>query len=193
LLYGAIVEQQMAITEVGFQRHRGFVVLMLVGGVFSILLALKADVAKSQEQPTVSDIVTSQGTVLCEDLIGQSFTVNFSEFQRFSHSFNCISGDFVVDISGCAPDGAFSLHRPTGSAEIVGVVDRWQDYAQHFGPIMSHYNTKNEIYFAGGFNGSGEGYKQNWNVEINRLSGVAVLDWHNVRASYICRVIEKKF
>jgi hypothetical protein len=85
----------------------------------------------------------------------------------------------------CAPNGAYGLSAPTGSAELVGVVDRWQDYANHSGGVVSHFANADTIYFAGGFNWPDNGgLTDKWSFTVNRLTGHAELKEFPGQAPY---------
>ena len=88
--------------------------------------------------------------------------------QRFAgRDLSCISGSFVADLTSCAPLKAFSLSAPTGPASIVGVVDRWQDYAKHDGGVVGYFKTHTTIAFTGGYNSPGSGLKDDWSFTID--------------------------
>lgn len=133
--------------------------------------------------------------ILCKQRHGgPDVVITLSEFKKFDRTFNCISGKFVSDSSGCAPDGAFGLHAPTGGAELVEVVDRWQDYTDHLGGITSNFVTGEKIYFSGGFNSPSSGYKDAWNFTVSRLTGEAQLaESDGEKSLYSCQKIEQKF
>lgn len=89
--------------------------------------------------------------------------------RRFAgRALSCIAGDFVVDLTPCAPRKAFSLSAPTGAAGIVRVVDRWQDYAGHAGGVVGYFKTHTTISFTGGFNDPASGLKDDWSFAIDR-------------------------
>lgn len=102
-------------------------------------------------------------------------------------SLNCISGDFVVDMSGCAPDGGYGLHISTGSAALERVVMRWQDYTDHFGGVVSNSVSPTQIRFTGGFHFPGSGYREKWSFSIDRLTGLGALRQDNRETSFICQ------
>ncbi len=93
--------------------------------------------------------------------------------RKFKRILSCISGNFIADMTPCAPDGGFGLSYPTGTASLSGVVDRWQDYGDHIGGVTSHWTKAHQIHFDGGFMGSG--FKQLWSFNANRLTGQAKL------------------
>ena len=114
---------------------------------------------------------------------------------------NCISGDFIVELTPCAPNSEFGLSAPTGGATLVGTVERWQDYTTHFGGVSGNSIDDHGMFFSGGFNSpssdnminqnrasvglpplpdgnkipEGQGYEQLWSFSINRLTGKAIL------------------
>jgi hypothetical protein len=100
---------------------------------------------------------------------GQSPVVVSLKSQRYAgRDMSCISGSFVADLTPCAPSKAFSLSAPTGSASIVGVVDRWQDYAHHRGGVVGYFKSHTTIAFTGGFNSPREGLKDDWSFTVDR-------------------------
>lgn len=120
-------------------------------------------------------------------------TITLSAFRKFGHAFNCVNGAFVVDLSGCAPNGAYGLHLPTGSAALVSVVTRWQDYYDHRGGITGNFVSSTEIYFSGGFNSPESGYEEEWSFTISRLTGAARLKQKDSILEYDCEKRVRKF
>lgn len=124
---------------------------------------------------------------------GSDVVITLSSFEKFGRTFNCVSGDFVVDLSGCAPPGAFAIHAPTGTAPIVDVVDRWQDLDQHTGGVMYHVATDEILLFDGGYVGF-SGWKSNWKFSVSRLTGVGKLTQTSGPAKqFKCRKAAQKF
>jgi hypothetical protein len=113
--------------------------------------------------------------ILCSHVGDSDIVITLGATRQFNRTLNCIQGNFVVDITPCAPAGAYGLSAPTGSAELVGVVDRWQDYARHNGGVTQHFVNDHEIYFSGGFTNAGSGYKKSWSFSVSRLTGAATL------------------
>lgn len=117
--------------------------------------------------------------VSAEDLIAcraadNEFVITLDAMQHRGYVLSCVDGDFVVDLSGCAPDGAFGLHAPSGAAALGPIVDRWQDVMGHFGGVTSHFITNTKIGFTGGF-ATGTDYREDWRVLVDRLSGVGTV------------------
>lgn len=132
--------------------------------------------------------------IVCQRQGASDIVVTLAEFARFGRVFNCIAGEFVTDLSGCAPDGAFGLHAPTGSAALVGVVSRRQDYSDHTGGITSHFVTSHAMSFAGGFNARGSGYQEAWRFSMNRSTGTGKLEQGTAAPrKYACAKAARKF
>jgi hypothetical protein len=148
--------------------------------------------------PSKSRVRGPQGKIssiiLCRSKGGSDVIITLSDFKRFGRTFNCISGTFVADLTPCAPNGAYGLSAPTGSAGLTGVVDRWQDYRDHTGGVTSNYVNSHEIYFEAGFTGAGSGYAESWHFSVSRLTGVAHLELSDGSASsYSCTRAKPKF
>lgn len=96
--------------------------------------------------------------------------------QRYAgRALSCIAGSFVVDVTPCAPTKGFSLSAPTRPAVIVGVVDRWQDYARHGGGVVGYFKSHTTIAFTGGFNTPNAGYKDDWSFTVDRHTKIGTL------------------
>ena len=114
--------------------------------------------------------------ILCQRPGSPDTVITLEASTQFNRTLDCIAGNFVADMTPCAPNGAYGLSAPTGSAALVGVVDRWQDYADHSGGVVSHFANADTIYFAGGFNWPNNGgLTEKWSFTVNRLTGQAEL------------------
>ena len=135
--------------------------------------------------------------ILCKPTrTGQQVVLELNARKAFGHQLNCIDGDFIADMTPCAPTGAFGLSMPTGSTPLTHVVDRWQDYAQHLGGVAGSIVTKHEIRFMGGFNSPStkSGFVRDWEFVANRLTGEGTLtQGKNTPLSYKCVKADKKF
>jgi hypothetical protein len=136
--------------------------------------------------------------IRCTSKTGPEVVLALSSQKRLGRTVSCLYSNFVVDMEPCAPEGKFGLSRPTGSADLVKIVDRWQEYADHLGGVTSHYVTPKEIAFSGGFNGSTNGYQEFWRFTANRLSGTATLKiekGQHMEGSYTyqCEKTKQKF
>lgn len=123
----------------------------------------------------VSAGASAKELLLCQSPGKADIVISLKDRQAFRHNLDCISGDFISDMTPCAPDGGFGLSAPTGSAALVAVVDRWQDYIDHLGAVAGHYIIADKIYFSGGFNGPSNGYVENWTFTASRITGQAEL------------------
>lgn len=99
---------------------------------------------------------------------------------------SCLEGDFIVDMQPCAPNGGYGLSRPTGSASLYGVVDRWQDLDRHLGGTTLFFASDTKIRFDGFFRFDGEN-EDLWTFEVDRISGVGKLSLEGKPAGdYAC-------
>jgi hypothetical protein len=114
--------------------------------------------------------------ILCKAPPGkQDVSISLQERKFRGLTLDCIFGNFIADMTPCAPPGGFGLSAPTGSVDLVAVVNRWQDYGNHIGGVAGHYITTDKMSFSGGFNSSDSGYKESWAFTVNRLTGAAEL------------------
>ncbi len=119
------------------------------------------------------------------------------EERRFGRVLNCIHGEFIFDMTPCAPANGYGLSYPTGSPALRKVVDRWQDYGDHLGGVVSNFISSTNITFEGGWMNPEDGYKDMWKFNIDRLSGNALLaiieDKKNSQKQYKCLKTKKVF
>lgn len=121
---------------------------------------------------------TSAGAsfILCEAPDKADIIVELGARDFDGVELSCLSGgDFIVDMTPCAPEGGFGLSAPTGSASLIGIAHRWQDYTDHSGGVVGFYSTPSAYRFNGGFAFPGSGYTEAWSFEISRLTGVGDL------------------
>lgn len=110
--------------------------------------------------------------VLCQAPDKEDIVIEQDAETFGNHSLTCISGGgFVVDMTACAPDGGFGLSAPTGSANLVEVVMRWQDYGDHSGGVVAYSESASVMSFHAGFHYPGSGYQDAWRFEVSRLTG----------------------
>lgn len=110
--------------------------------------------------------------VLCEAADKPNIVIEQDAETFGEYSLACLSGgNFIVDMTPCAPDGGFGLSAPTGSAALVDVVMRWQDYGDHSGGVVGYSASPSAYSFQGGFIYPGSGYHDAWRFEVSRLTG----------------------
>jgi hypothetical protein len=115
--------------------------------------------------------VTDAAEIIRCTSAGHSDVVMSLDSKRvFKRIVSCISGDFITDMTPCAPRGGFGLSASTGLASLVELVNRWQDYGDHFGGVTSYTIDDHAIVFDGGFMGS-SGFELFWTFTANRLTG----------------------
>lgn len=109
-------------------------------------------------------------------------------------SLSCIDAPFIADMTPCAPNGGWGLSAPTGTAALVGVVDRWQEYSDHLGGVIGFWATDTRIHFSGGFNSPGQAMGDPWDFDIDRITGGASLTLSDKAAvAYTCGKVEPLF
>jgi len=119
--------------------------------------------------------VEAKEIIRCTSKRAPEVVMTLNAQRMLKRNVNCISGEFVADMTPCAPNGGYGLSSPTGSASLVRIVDRWQDYGDHFGAVSSHFITEKELHFSGGFMSPDGGYVEKWTFTANRLTGMAKL------------------
>jgi hypothetical protein len=126
---------------------------------------------------SVGPAALAKTLIICKGPLGaQPVDISIQDRKFLGRTIDCISGDFVSDMTPCAPPSGFGLSAPTGSADLVELVNRWQDYINHLGGVTGHYITPDKMAFSGGFNSPDSGgYKEDWAFSINRLTGSAEL------------------
>ncbi|MDG2571240.1 hypothetical protein P7L87_27175, partial [Vibrio parahaemolyticus] len=136
--------------------------------------------------------------IRCTSKTGPEIVLALGSEKRLGRRVSCLHSEFVADMEPCAPEGKFGLSRPTGAADLVKIVDRWQEYSDHLGGVTSHYVTPKEIAFSGGFHGSTNGYQQFWRFTANRLVGTGTLkiekgQYMEGDYAYQCQKASQKF
>jgi predicted aspartyl protease len=169
-----------------------------------VALVLAASIAA----PTT---LSGKEQILCRHPGHHDIVITLAAKKQFGRVLNCISGDFIFDLTPCAPDGAYGLSAGTGTAPLVEIA---KDYTTHSGGVTSNLTNDREIYFSGGFNSpqsnttinenraaiglppiaGGDkvpqlGYEENWSFSLSRLTGEAKLKQENSPVTpYICNV-----
>ncbi len=81
---------------------------------------------------------SAKNLLLCKAPGQRDVTISLQDQQFRDRTLDCIPGDFVSDLTPCAPPGGYGLLAPTGSAPLGQVVNRWQDYGDHSGGMVGH-------------------------------------------------------
>ncbi|MDD9910095.1 MAG: hypothetical protein OXR62_10425 [Ahrensia sp.] len=143
----------------------------------------------------VASNALAKSVIVCEptEAGGSQVVMDLSARSDGESTLACISGDFVSDMTPCAPEGGWGMSFPTGSASLSGVTMRWQDLDEHFGGVASFRKTSTELRFAGGFaDGSGVP-EDDWTFTANRLDGTAALVNEGKTSAYACEAKEQLF
>ena len=140
-----------------------------------VLLVLSASVTPSMA-----------GTVVCSAQGRADVILDLDGETMLGRRVSCIRGDFLVDLTPCAPAGAWGLSAPTGVAPLVKITRSRREAEAHLGGIARHWRTPTRIGFEGGFRGSGE-TSDAWSFVVDRRSGSASLETEgNPRATLSC-------
>lgn len=137
--------------------------------------------------------------IRCEKPGIEPVTITIDAFKKFGASLNCIEGDFIADMTPCAPNGGYGLSAPTGTASLVDVVWRWQDYGDHFGGIADTHINDTTMYFNGGFYSGNQKWSSQWSFKIDRLTGIGRLTLKrsaplkDISRNYACKAMARKF
>jgi hypothetical protein len=120
---------------------------------------------------------TAAQFVLCEAPDREDIIVELDSVAFEGRSLTCIKGGngFYTDMTPCAPDGGYGLSAPSGSAALVRVVDRWQEYGDHLGGVVAFSSSPSSYWFQGGFMSPSSGFSDQWSFEVSRLTGKAIL------------------
>lgn len=113
--------------------------------------------------------------LLCKGDGSDSVYVNLNSKKQFGHVLSCVNGPFVSGMTPCAPDGGYGLSAPTGSAALVGVVMRRQDYQRHLGGVTGFNREGDDVTFTGGFMGS-NGLQTSWTLKLDPEGNAVVRD-----------------
>ena len=75
----------------------------------------------------------AKDAILCVSKNAPEVVITLNAERMLTRNVSCISGEFVVDMTPCAPNGGYGLSYPTGEARLSRIVSRWQDYGNHHG------------------------------------------------------------
>jgi hypothetical protein len=133
--------------------------------------------------------------LMCRSEGQDRFWIETKFDQKFNQTLYCISGgDFVVDLTACAPTGGWGLSQGTGAAKLVYVTKDKVIADEHFyGRVRADVDAVRmefSAYFGRDIpSGSADLI---WRVRIDRKTGHAqVEDFLEKRNNpYICQVVE---
>lgn len=140
--------------------------------------------------------------IRCERPNAEPITITRNAERKFGASLNCIKGNFIGDMTPCAPNGGFGLSRPTGLADLTAVVWRWQDYGDLLGGVVDRHVSADAIHFNGGFYGGHSDWSDQWSFAVDRVTGVGILRLQQEGAAsvelkpagrYVCRYVGARF
>ena len=131
--------------------------------------------------------------IVCKSPDYSDVLITINDSKRLGRMVSCIKGDFIADMTPCAPNGGYGLSYPTGNANLAKIVDRWQDYGGHLGGITGFSINRDAIKFDGGFFSSGN-WSDRWRFSVNRLTGEAALQLNDDKElKFTCSKASQKF
>jgi hypothetical protein len=122
----------------------------------------------------ISNFTCAKEFIECDAPNIHDAVITIDAKEECGRALNCISGEFVSDLTPCAPNGGYGISAGTGSAPLVGIVGRWQDLSNHIGGVTESYVDDTRIYFWAGF---APDLTESWSFTVNRLTGKAQLQW----------------
>ena len=148
---------------------------------------------------SVSTVMGAPSFILCHAPEKESIVLELDAHLFEDITLSCVAGgEFVYDMTPCAPDGGYGLSAPTGSAALVEVVYRWQDYGDHMGGVTAFSASPSAYRFEGGF--MYDSYETAWTLEVSRLTGAATLSivdedgpFEPGEVGYSCSAVDRKF
>jgi hypothetical protein len=119
----------------------------------------------------------AQSFILCTAPDKEDLVIELDSMIFEGETLSCLrgGGGVIYDMTPCAPDGGYGLSYPTGSAGLLKVVHRWQDYGDHMGGVASFTASETEFRFEGGFMFPDSGYSEAWSFTVSRLTGAGDL------------------
>lgn len=154
----------------------------------------------------IASLVAASVSAQAADIIrcaspGRSDIIVTMGERKLGKPVGCIEGDFVMDMTPCAPDHDYGLSYPTGSAGLKNFVYHWQDYGDHFGGVASFDTSPAKIVLSGGFMGS-NGFESKYSFVMDRTTGVGKLEAFDdgdsklrkkIAANYMCAKAKQRF
>lgn len=112
----------------------------------------------------------ASSSIKCLSPNGSPITIRIESSKYQNEILNCIDGDFIYDLTPCAPNGKYALSRPTGSVDIVEVTESDKVMFNWNGGYTQSIVNSDEIFFGGGFYAS-----ETWYFKVDRETGIGTL------------------
>lgn len=123
----------------------------------------------------VAGAVEAKEIIRCKSAGHDDLVVTLDDKRMLKRVVSCVSGGgFIADMTPCAPSGAFGLSAGTGAAELVQIVNRWQDATKHTGAVVGHFATPTVVYFNAGTYGDSV-FEEAWSFMLDRKTGAGTL------------------
>jgi hypothetical protein len=124
--------------------------------------------------------------------------ISVNSRSAFGRQLSCIHGEFVSDLTPCAPANGFSLSAPTGTGRIVQVFDKWPELANQLGGVTQFESTNDSYTFTGHqpvpTKLSIVSRRMVWAFHVSRLSGHGMLLLYGApELAYECALASPRF
>jgi hypothetical protein len=124
--------------------------------------------------------------------------ISVNSRSAFGRQLSCIHGDFVSDMTPCAPANGLSLSAPTGDGRIVQVFDKWPEVAHQLGGVTQFEATGDSYTFTGyqpvPTKLSIVSRRMVWAFHVSRLSGHGMLMLYGTpEVAYECALVSPRF
>lgn len=106
--------------------------------------------------------------------------VSIDSRESLGRRLSCVYGDFVSDMTPCAPKGGFSMSAPTGDARIVQLFDKWPQILPGNLGGVTQFEWSNDSYVFTGYQPTSMlkgmvSRRMVWAFRVSRLSGRGLL------------------
>lgn len=146
-----------------------FVVLISTSAQASILQCVSGKASEEDISSKTSTPIKFDKTIVTIELDSKNI-----KGKRVS----CIDGDFIYDLTPCAPNGFYSLSRGTGVPEIVEYTASDRVALSRTAGYTLFRADKSSIYFGGGFNST-----ETRAFRVDRLTGSGTLRLWSYKAA----------
>jgi hypothetical protein len=120
---------------------------------------------------------TAAETIRCTSAGQPDVVLSLDAKRMLGRTVSCIAGDFITDMTPCAPRGAVGLSAPTGMVPLIKIVTPAKGYADHAGGVTGYFVDGSSIRFTGGFHwwDDKDALEGAWQFTLDRSTGKAVL------------------
>lgn len=167
--------------------------------ILALLVSFKTSFAdESYELGLRTDASTIYSTarlIKCKSEESSPLFVELWKPSEFGELLHCVKGDFVADMTSCAPDGGWGLSRGTGLAGLSEITSSWQVAFGHRSGKMSANIGMTSLWFTANHGeGIGDAHSFQWELDLDRVTGGAELRVRDKKTQrYSCEIVKRKF